>query len=163
MLPIVCFGQKDYCTKIKKSIDEKGTTYQSPESKYISVIKQFKIDSFFGLHLHFNDANQHFDAVGALVEFEDGAIIKDENAKVDCKQEMTEIGGGHISTAATTHSGEYLLQGFFHINEVNIEKFVSKKIIRIQLDNASQKIADKDATRIMSYIQCLRGRGVIAR
>lgn len=156
-VPIWCFGQKDYCKHIFRSVDEKGTTLKSPDLKYLSVLKQTKITTFFALHLHFSDLNQHFEATGAAIEFEDGSIIKDENTTVNCQQEKGELKSGYGSGSSFAHSGEYVIQGFFTINDDNIEKLVSKKIIRIQLDKASKKISDKDAVKVMNYIKCLQG------
>jgi hypothetical protein len=154
-LPVVCFGQKDYCKKISKTIDkEKGTiTYKSPSLVSISVIKQYKLDTVFVLRLNLYDQSQHFNGMGASVEFDDGTIINEELVRVDCKQEMSVIASGFNSSSA--NSGEYLLQGFFHINPENIKQLTTHKIVRIRLDRASQTIPERDAMKIMNYILCL--------
>ncbi len=156
LMPALCNGQKNYCKKISKTVDATGTIYNSPDLRSISVIKQLKMNSFFGLNLHFEDTHKHFDAVGAAIEFEDGTILKDRTAKVHCNQEMVEINLGNQPGVSAAHSGGYLVQGFFHINDENIEKFVSKKIVRIELDNTSKMISDKDAVKVMNYIKCIQ-------
>ena len=157
IMPVICFGKKDYCKRIKRSVDKnKGSiTWYSPDLKYLSVIRQFNANAIFALHLHFKTTDQHFETSGALIQFEDGTIIKDESVKVDCKQEMSVILGGG-SNSSTAQSGEYLLQGFFLITGENIEKFESQKIIKIQLHDATQKIGGKDAVKIMNYVKCMR-------
>jgi hypothetical protein len=156
LVPSLCFAQKNYCKKIKRKVDEdKGIiTYKSPVLKSLSVMKQFKSNPFFGLMLRSSDVYDHADARGSIVEFEDGSILKDENVPVLCKQEISYISGDTYGSGS--HSGEYVLQGFFHISDANIQKFVSKKIVRIQLDNVSQQIPVREATQIRNYIRCLR-------
>ena len=157
LIPSLCFAQKNYCKKIKRKVDEdKGTiTYQSPILRDITVIKQFKTNPFFGLLLHIYDVYDHTEIIkGSEIEFEDGSVLKEENTKVDCKQEMTEISVN--SFGASSHSGEYLLQGFFHINDKNAQKFANKKIVRVQLGPVSQRVPDKDATDMRHYVRCLR-------
>lgn len=158
LLPLLAFGKKDECRKIKKSTDRrKGIIlYRSPDLAHIGAIRQLKTDEYFVLYFHLSDDNQHFDRSGALVEFEDGSIVKDEQTQVTCIQERSEIAGG-TSAGTTTHSGKYLLHGFFHINEANKEKFLSQKIKRIQLDDAGQIIPVKEADKIRKYISCLDG------
>jgi len=141
---------------IKKSVDGRGITYQSPNTKFISVVKQFKADSLFCLHLNISDTRDHFETTGSAVELEDGTVLTDDYTKVHCIQERTEINGGLSSASA--HAGRYHLEGFFHITEANITKLATKKIISITVHDAVQKISEKEATKIRLYIRCMRDK-----
>lgn len=152
-LPAICLGQKDYCKKIKKTTENGFTTYKSPELKTISVIKQLKENTVFTLHIHFKDQVQHFETYGAEVEFEDGTILKDENVKVHCTQELSSINAS--ASASSTIAGEYLLQGFFSITDENVTKFASQKIVRVQLHTAIRQISHKDGNAAMNYVICM--------
>lgn len=153
LLPAFCFGQRDFCKKIKKTTENGFTTYKSPELKAISVIKQLKEATVFTLHIHFKDQIQHFETYGAEVEFEDGTILKDENVKVHCTQELSSING--MTSSSSTISGNYMLQGFFSITDENVTKFASQRIVRVQLHTAIRPISYKDGNAIMNYVICM--------
>lgn len=159
LLPILCFAERNLCRKITKSYQRehglKVITFKSPELPYLTAIKQCKTDTAFALLLHFYDSKEHFDAKGAAIEFSDGTILKNDDAKVLCQQERSEVVG---SSAIASHSGQYLMQGFFVINKENIGAFTSKTIARIQLHNASQIIPLKDGINMCTYIKCLQER-----
>lgn len=156
LAPAICFGEKSLCRKITRTYTrdhgKKYVTFKTPELMHLSAIKQCKMDTVLALHLHFYDRYEHFNPIGAIIEFEDGTIFKNEAAKVDCRQEMSEITS---SSALGSHSGQYLIQGFFTINEETIDKFLSKKIVRIQLHDASQIIPEKEAIDIRSFLKCM--------
>ncbi len=156
LIPSLCFAQKNYCKKIRRRVDEeKGIiTYKSPVLKSLTVLKQFKANPFFGLMLHSSDDADHTDAKGSMVEFEDGSVLKEDNVPIMCKQEVTYISGDTYGSG--THSGQYILQAYVHISDANIQKFVSKRIVRIQMDNVSRNIPPKEAMQIRNYIRCLR-------
>ncbi len=157
-VPAMCSGQKSYCKKIKKvtDINNVTVTYKSPDLSHMEAMKRFQGDVFFALHFHFIDENAHYETTGAAVEFEDGTILNDDQVNVDCKQQSSPVITGDF-TGSLTHSGDYLLQGFFPINDANIKKFITRKIVRIQLDYASQMISKKEATQIINYIKMLSG------
>jgi hypothetical protein len=154
-IPVFSFAQTD-CDNIKKSIEAVAVTFKSPNTKWATVIKQFKVNTFFALHFHFNDEHSQYETMGASVEFEDGTILKNESVKVDCKQEITMVANSRDANGTSAQSGKYLLQGFFPIDESNIEKFSSRKITRIQLGDVSKKIRKKDAESLTNYIQCMK-------
>ncbi len=151
LAPLLCAAQKDPCRKIKRNTENGHITYRSPDLKSVSVIKQFKDDTVFVLHLHFKDVNQHFDTYGALVEFADGTVLRNENAKVSCVQEMSQVNLG----PSTSNVGGYLLQGFFPLIDENLQHFVAKKITKVQLHNAMREVSEKDASAIQNYIICM--------
>jgi hypothetical protein len=141
---------------IKKTVDNRGVTFQSPKLKFISVVKQYKADSLFCLHLNMSDTREHFETTGSAVLLEDGTVLTDDLTKVHCTQERTEINGG--LSASMVHAGQYLLEGYFHITNENIAKLTSKKIVSITVHDAVQKISDKEATKIRGYIRCMRSK-----
>lgn len=157
IIPTFCYAQKDPCRKINRSIDDKGTTtFSGPQLKHIRALKQFKDNVYFGLLLQVNDLAPHFDAVGVVIEFEDGTTLRNDEVKITCKQEATEISGGYASAPSVAHSGQYVLQGFFPIKEENMALFANKKIVKIQLAGAPQSIPEKEAEQTMAYIGCLK-------
>ena len=141
---------------IKKTIDGRGITYESPRLRNIGVIKQFKADSLFCLHLNLSDTRDHFETTGSAVELEDGTIITDDLTNVHCTQERTEINGG--LSASMAHAGQYMLEGFFHITGENIAKLSAKRIVSITLHDVVQKVPEKEATKIRLYIRCMKDK-----
>ena len=153
VFPAICFGQKDYCKKIKKSTEKGFTTYKSPQLKNTTLIRQQKDTPVFSLHIHLKDGIQHFETRGAEIVFEDGTILKDEKVRVHCMQELTSING--TASPSSTSSGEYLLQGFFSITDENLPMFTTKKIKRVQLHTAISLVSERDARAIMNYVICM--------
>jgi hypothetical protein len=156
--PVFCYGQNDCCKKIKKKIEvaKNVTAFESPDLDHLSVIKQCGISTFFALHIHCKDDIGHFESTGISIEFEDGTILKDESVSIDCKQEMSVLASGSDSHGSASYAGKYLLQAFFPITTDNIGLFISKKIMSVSLENCSVKIHNKEATKIMNYVACLK-------
>ena len=156
LLPVVCFGKNDICRKISKNYTrEKGVrvaSFQSPALLHITAIKQIKGDTVFALNLHLNDYNQHFEGMGAAVEFEDGTVLTDDDVKVHCQQEAAVIDG---SSSGMSRSGRYMMQGFFYISDDNRHTFTTRKIVRVRLHDTWKNIPQKEASRIISYLKCM--------
>ena len=156
LVPVFCTAKKDPCRQVKRTWDTEKRTHgcESPALTHVTVIKQNKPTKFFVLRFYLKDANEHYNATGAAVEFEDGTTIKNEAATIDCRQEASTLASGPFGSG--THAGEYILQGFFKINEENIEKFTSSKITRIRLSDVAAKINDKEANMILTYVTCMK-------
>ena len=155
--PHLCLGQKDRCTEIKQSRDITGVlTYKSPDQKHALVLKQLKDPVFFALHNHMRDNRDHHDAVGAVIEFEDGTTLKEGGLAVSSRQEQSVLeAGGNLSTTVA-RSGEYLVQAFFPVNENNINAFCTKKITHLTLHDIVQHVSSKEAEKLMAYFACMK-------
>ena len=157
LLPLLCQAQKDPCRKISRKIERKKgiTTYRSPDTKYASVIKQVKTDTFFAILFHISDEREHFDTYGAAIEFEDGTEIVDESVAVKCAQEKAVIAGSAASASSSSNGGKYILQGFFRISSEYAGQFTSSRIVKVRLHNAMQAIPKDDGYKMKKYIQCM--------
>lgn len=155
MLPI-CVLAKDPCKQIKESRDAKtgALTLRSPDLANITVLKQFRADTFFALLIHFPDEHEHFKGGGGIITFEDGTTLTDESVTVRCVQEQSQVMGGQMSTGSV--SGKYLLQGFFRITEENAAHFMLKKITSVQLHTAVRRVPAKEAEKVQKWIACLK-------
>jgi len=89
-----------------------------------------------------------------MIELEDGTILKDEQAAINCNSEGAVINGGNANSSSAW-SGKYLLQAFFHITQENIGKLASEKIIKVQLHDLAKMVNTKEADHIVQYISCL--------
>ena len=147
---------KDYCKQIKEVRDAKtgALTLRSPDMTNITVIKQFRTDTFFALLLHFTDEHEHFKGGGGVITFEDGTSITDESVTVRCVQEQTQLVGGQMSTGSM--SGRYLLQGFFRITAENAGHFMLKKIKSVQLHTAVKVVPGKEAEKVTKWVACMK-------
>jgi len=147
---------KDYCKQIKETHDSKtgALTLRSPDMTNITVLKQFRTDTFFALLIHFTDEHEHFKGGGGVITFEDGTSITDESVTVHCVQEQSQLVGGQMSTGSM--SGRYLLQGFFRITEENAAHFMLKKIKSVQLHTAVKIVPGKEAEKVQKYVACLK-------
>ena len=155
LLPLGLLG-KDYCKQIKETRDAKtgALTLRSPDMTNITVLKQFRTDTFFALLLHFTDEHEHFKGGGGVITFEDGTSITDESVTVHCVQEQSQIMSGQMSTGIM--SGRYLLQGFFRITEENAAHFMLKKIASVQLHTAVKVVPGMEAEKVRRWVACLK-------
>lgn len=146
-ISLASFTSHAQCEDIEKDYDEmKGTTDYSIKNGFrdpITVARLIhpsdKLDAiviYFYLHNSISDYN----AKGIYVKFEDGTIMKDETAKVDC----------HIIDI-----DNYRYTGYIVINNSNLSDFESKKIVKIQLGDTNQEIKNKLADNIKAYVKCL--------
>jgi hypothetical protein len=151
------YGRKDPCKRITMVTDNKtgALTQKSPDLKDITVIKQFRTDTFFALLLHFTDSREHFEKYGASIEFEDGTVITDEDVRVVCKQETSMLMSGSMSPGGGA-SGRYMLQGFFRITDEHAAKFMLQRIKAITLHNAIRPIPRGEADRVMDLVRCMK-------
>lgn len=159
IISVVCLAQKDDCNKITQKINEAGmTVIKSPELKRATVIMQtgYGIRPFFALHIHLNNETEYSQADVATVQFEDGTTLL-QNIKVSCQQELTVVSSDYGSSSTASHSGNYLVQGFFEINKENIDKFKTRLIKRVSLSNSVENVATKEAKKIITYIKCISG------
>lgn len=147
---------KDPCKQIKETRDAKtgALTLRSPDMTNITVLKQFRTDTFFALLIHFPDEHEHFKGGGGVITFDDGTSIADESMTVHCVQEQSQLVGGQMSTGSM--SGRYLLQGFFRITEENAAHFMLKKITGVQLHTAVRRVPVKEAERVQKWVACLK-------
>ena len=132
------------CEKIRREVDDmKGiVSYNSPDLKHLKLHKTFKDgQTFFRLHIVIEGNTPEYSAKGVYVKLEDGSILKDENAPISCSY----IGG---------MSG-YLIQGILSIDDDNIDKLKSKKIIKVQLNNTSKEIGDRESEKATNYLNCM--------
>ncbi len=157
LLPTFCAAQKDPCRKIKKEITATGVTIKAPELKYVTAVKEYKTDLLFGLYLRVTDHTDHEGRSGAVIEFDDGTKVIDEATQVYSQQAPSNIYGG--PTGGLSQSGEYHLQGFFHITEANIKKFTSRKVVSVCLGSAVQPIHPNDASRLRVFLKCMNDMG----
>lgn len=156
MLLPLCLLAKDPCKQIKETRDAKtGTlTLRSPDMKNITVLKQYRTDTFFALLLHFADEHEHFRGTGGVVTFDDGTTITDEAMEVRCVQEQSLVMGGQMSMGSA--SGRYMLQGFFRITEANAAHFMLKKIKSVQLHTAVRVVPGAEAERVRKWVTCMK-------
>ncbi len=154
---LTVYAKKDPCSQIRTTADNVtgARTLKSPDLKNITVIKQFRIDTFFALLLHFTTENPHFDSWGARIVFEDGTVIDDETVAVKCVQESSALTAGAYAGGAVT-SGKYMVQGFFRITDATAVHFMLSKIASVSLHNATKLIPPKEATKVMEYVQCMK-------
>jgi len=157
LLPTLCIAQKDPCRKIKREVSANGITIKAPELKYVSAVKEYKMGLLFGLYLRVTDHTDHEGRTGAVIEFDDGTKVTDEATQVYSQQSQSNIYGG--PTAGLSQSGEYLLQGFFHITEQNVQKFITRKVVSICLGSAVQHIHPNDAARLRVFLKCMNDMG----
>lgn len=157
MVPALCFAQNDYCNKIKKDEDpSKGTiTFRSPELKSLTVIKQFKINTYFYVLIRITDFRPHFDAKDVTVTFADGSILRDAELKIDCTQQGGML-ANDASTATSSYSGSYVLQALFPLSGDNISKFTAQTAITVTLDGITKKISEKDGKKLSAFIACMQ-------
>jgi hypothetical protein len=150
-------AQRGNCKKITKKIDNlTGTiTYRSPDLKYFTVIMQVKNDTFFSLLIHLKDDYPHFEATGAMVEFDDGTVLEDEHVAVTCVQQLSMVAGGSMSSGMS-NSGRYALQGTMRILPEYAGKFMLHKIVKVSLHNVLRSVGSGDARKVMSYVGCLK-------
>ncbi len=151
------YAKKDPCSQIRTTADNVtgARTLKSPDLKNITVIKQFRTDTFFALLLHFTTENPHFDSWGARIVFEDGTVIDDETVAVKCVQESSALTAGAYAGGAV-NSGKYMVQGFFRITDATAVHFMLSKIASVSLHNATKLIPPKEATKVMEYVQCMK-------
>lgn len=147
---------KDYCKQIKETHDAKtgALTLRSPDLTNLTVLKQFRSDTFFALLIHFPDEHEHFKGGGGIITFDDGTTLTDESVTVRCVQEQSQVMGGQMSTGSV--SGKYLLQGFFRITEENAAHFMLKKITSVQLHTAVRRVPAKEAEKVQKWVACLK-------
>ena len=159
LLPVVCIAKRDPCRQIKRvsNTEKKTRGYESPAMAHIMVVKQTKPTEYFGLNFNLSDDYEHFNRTGTEVEFEDGTVLKNETAIIACTQEPSTVAEGAFSTGGS-HSGKYILRGFFRITDENVAKFTSSKIVSIHIADVSTKITTKDAKNIMIYVGCMKDR-----
>lgn len=156
LLPALCMAQKDRCNDISRNANpDAGTvTWQSPYLKHLSVLRQTAEPAFFALHVRLSVDYPDFDATGLTISFDDGTSLYNEAVKIDCKEEAALVTAGS-DAHAFAGSGKYVLQAFFYITPENAASFTSKKIVKVQLHDHSQKIPAKEAEKIIAYVQCL--------
>jgi hypothetical protein len=147
--PIFCTAQKDKdpCRFIKKEIDDmKGvttitTTYSRNNVDWVirTITAENKTDFTF-LYFTLYGISADYSAHGVYVKCEDGTLLKEETVKIDCDYES---------------SYRYSYSGYIQITADNIEDFTTKKIVKIQLDNVSKEIKDKEAIAIANHVACV--------
>ena len=105
---------------------------------------------FFGLHIYVRHEHDLINTTGIIVSFDDGSVYKEDGAKVDCR----EVPVNFDNRYATASEG-YQVQGFIHITGGNYEQFANKRITRVQLNEASALIPEKEGEKIMLFVKCL--------
>lgn len=147
-------AQEHDCKKVSKKTDATKTEFRGPYGKYVEVVKQYKIDTFFGLQLHYNDLYEHFDRYGVSVELENGEKIVDEDAPVYCRQERSTVYSA-MGGATSPMGGEYRLEGYLRIDAERMNKLSQHKITAIHLHTTSKAVPKKEAAMVMKYVQCV--------
>lgn len=156
LLPAVCFAQKvqrDPCKKFRGKFDRKKgiVTFKSPELKHMMAIREFKSSDFFGLLLRLDYHHEMILEKGATIVFSDGSKYEMGNVHIDCRQKPQMITNSYNGY----EPNPYLLQGFIPIDSSAYDRFRSKRITAVYLNDASALISEQEGDKMKQYIKCL--------
>lgn len=139
----ISYAQKDPCSAIKKTVKElEGVTIYSTPTGSVILYKIIKNDQkqFYAYFLGIGKTS-NYSARGLYIKFEDGTIIKNEEIEIDCTYIATDL---------------YSYKGAFPITIDNEEIILTKKITKYSLSGIEGIIADKFASNLLSYANCMK-------
>ena len=157
LAPVFSTAQTDYCKKIKKDEDpSKGTiTFRSPELKSLTVIRQFKINTYFYVLIRVADYRPHFESKDVTFTFADGTTLRDAELTVDCRQQGGML-ANDAATSTSSYSGNYILQALFPITDETLTKFTTQTVTSVTLNGVTKKVSEKDGEKLSAFIACMK-------
>lgn len=146
---LICFfslakAQTNYCKDIVRTINDMkaDTTYESPIIKRTQKMQLSKNpqEPFSYVIFTLTQENANYDVKGVYVKFEDGTIINN-SIPVDCTY--------------LNSDDHYLFTGAMRLDEDNTKLFLTKKVVKYQIDNVDVPIDDAFATKFKAWANCI--------